>query len=323
MKRELLILIAAALLGAAAVIFNQIRISSIENELRSQISNRVGVCFLKEAAGAQSLLTQEMLEEKEVPEAFRHPQSVLWKDHAQIVGQRLRLPLQAGQPILWSDLAESSKRSIRDSILPGRGVVTIPIDLVGGVGGLISPGARIDLIGVFNKLPATTTETDQALAALAPQPGTENSSSRLLKTIEKLKETVASLNQKQEFHVMIIARDLGVFAVGTRTQMDTPDSGAPRGGYGTISFDVPRNQQLLLIMALQKIETEGGRFFCVLRASEGGSDDEAGQAAAYSSADFLKLLNPDSSPLGGAATAPAAPKPAPKTAEKPLAPAGK
>lgn len=296
MKREILILLAAIVMGVAAVVFTEIRMASIQEAMNSQISNKVAVCIMKDPAPAQRMLTAEMLDSSDVPDAYRHPQSILWKERSRIIGQRLRFPMQAEQPLIWSDILESSKRTIGGSILPGRGVVTIPIDMIGGVSGLISPGAQVDVVGVFQHLPVVKTDNPLLLKSTDTDKGASGTEPSLDAVNQALLDAANMENQtqpkhKNEFYVVTIAQNLGVFAVGSQTQMDDENSNK-RGGYGTISFDVPEALQTVLIMAVTKIEAEGGRLICVLRSNDGGDATLASgnDGRVYSSEDFLKLI---------------------------------
>lgn len=289
MKRELIILIAAVLMGIAAVVLNEIRVASIKWELESQMSNPVQVCSMTRGAGQNALMQEDLLTQKQIPEAFRHPLSVLWKDRSLIIGQRLRHPMRQGQPVLWSDMAESSKRTIGDSILPGRGVVTIPIDIIGGVSGLISPGSRVDIFGVFKVIPMEGEDKKEYPVRWKPgdQLDSDMINSMMRDAVKKAKKNEES--KDDTFYVLPVAENLGVFAVGTRTQMDAQSS--VRGGYSTISFDVPRDLQVVLIMAAHMAERDGGRLICVLRSNEGGDDAAMDdQLKAYWSAHFLDLV---------------------------------
>lgn len=290
MKRELIILIAAVVMGIAAVAFYKIQIDSEKKKIMSQIKDTVEVCVLKKGLAARKVIRQEHLKKGNIPQAFLHPRAIKWTDRKLVIGQRIIHPMQSGQPVLWSDTEEQTKSTVDASILPGRAVVTIPIDLVGGVSGLISPGSRVDLFGVFKDIPTGDNSQKANLAKLLKNKKPQSLSD--LNAMMNASRKVATMTGKPKaaFHIVPLATNLGVFAVGTRTQSSGNKGGEDRG-YSTISFDVPAQMQILLIMAMQKAKTEGGRMVCVLRSSQVGSVEELEAGKSYPSYDFLKIIS--------------------------------
>ncbi len=285
MKRELIVIAAAVFMGIAAVVFYQLRIESMEEELRSQLKDKVSVCALAQGVGARQMLTAERLKQTEVPRAFLHPRAVKWTDRAEIIGQRVLVPMQADQVVLWSDLEERSRRSVDDSIPPGRAVVTLPIDMVGGVGGLVSPGSRVDLFGIFRSLPFGEAK-ERVQQKLKTQVQSIEELNAMLGQVDQITETLSG-GKRAQFYVVPVASNLGVFAVGGRTQAS---GGQQEEGYSTISFDVPLTTQILLIMAAQKVDAEGGKLICALRSSQAGGEALEKPGQVYSADEFLKLI---------------------------------
>lgn len=296
MKRELIIIVAAVLLGIAAVIFYQIQVSSLRAEIKSQIRDKTAICVMSNGIGARQMLSTATVKKEEVPRSWVHPKAVKWDERKLVYGKTVKMPMQKSQPLLWSDLEEQSRRTVDDSILPGRAVVTIPIDPVGGVSGLISPGSRVDVIGVFRKLPKKEEDaTVSALAESAPatpeggQVQSLNDLNRVLEQARTMTLSSVSASKKDNFFVVPIARNLGVFAVGSQTQAGgVAEDG--RGGYSTISFDVPEQTQILLIMAMHKVQVEGGRLICVLRSNQASGEEEKSVGTAYPAQDFLEII---------------------------------
>lgn len=285
-------------MGVAAVVLNNLRIAGIERKLEDEIKNKEDICVAEKAVQTRGMILEESIKKDSVPKRFLHPQSILWKDKGMIVGQRVANPLRQGQPILWSDMLEKSKRTVGDSILPTHSVVTVPVDMIGGVGGLISPGSRVDVIGIFNsKYLVATDENDAAKAALEKADGEKlnpedlRSVGEAMRKAQKLAEEQRKKGSEgdKEFVVTVVARNLGVFAAGTATQMDA-DASDKRGVYSNISFAVDHKTRMLLIMANEIVQEGGGRMVCVLRSNEGASGDQDDELKPASSKDFLKLI---------------------------------
>lgn len=66
------------------------------------------------------------------------------------IGQRVKQNLKKGKPITQSDiLVEEGAAQLSEEIPPGERAITIAVDEVTGVGGLIKPMDRVDIIGTF------------------------------------------------------------------------------------------------------------------------------------------------------------------------------
>jgi len=285
MKREMVILAAAVLLGIAAILLNQLWAQRKTDELTSKIQDQIDVVAIKQRVESGTVLDGAAITSYKIPKAFAHPLVVSWDDRASVIGRRVHQTLQAEQPLLWNDLVGSTRRSVGDAILPGWGVVTVPIDLVGGVSGLITPGARVDLYGIFRELPGY-----EALAS-PPAANAEGRSTGELRDLMGLIDQmqVRQGASKDRFFVHSVASNLGVFAVGTRTQLDM--GGEDVGGaYATISFAVPQGMQVALIMASQKAQREGGKLVCVLRSNV-ATEESSDEAKPFTSDDFMKIVH--------------------------------
>ncbi len=287
MKKELIIVAAAIFMGIAAVAFYQMRIDEMEARLTSQIKDKISICAVNKGIGARQMLSGDLLKEMQVPRLFLHPKAVKWSNRSEIIGQRVLYPMQAGQMLLWSDLEERSRRSVDDSIPPGRGVVTLPVDLVGSVSGLISPGSRVDLYGVFKSIPGKL--TGKKKKGLKPQMQSIEDLNSMLGQLNAFDSMLSDMNDR-DFVVMPIALNLGVFAVGQSTQTGGRGSSGAGKGFSTLSFDVPPKTQALLIMAQAMAQKQDGKLICVLRSSQAGGEEATRPGQMYLSREFVKLV---------------------------------
>lgn len=280
MKKELLIIIAAVCMGIAAIVFNIVHRKEVETEVRSQISNQITVCRVTRRVSPNVEVKEDMLEAVDMPAAFAHPLSIQWSDRTRIYGRKIRSPLMQRQPLLWSDLSDGVRQTVGDSILPGRGLVTIPVDRMSSASGMIQPGARVDVLGIFPKLTSKNAVPVDA----------KGGDSRLMNSLlMKFQSNSVPLPGNEDFFIITVARNLNVFAVGSHT---LTEGGRGVFNYGAISFDVPPQLQALLIMAQEKAEREGGRLLCVLRSNESTSREiEEQPDVVYSSTEFLSLIN--------------------------------
>ncbi len=63
-----------------------------------------------------------------------------------VVGQRLAVPLRAGEPLLASAVASVDTAPISSRVRPGIRAMTISVDEVNSLSGMLQPGDRIDLL---------------------------------------------------------------------------------------------------------------------------------------------------------------------------------
>lgn len=277
MKKEFLILIAAVLMGIAAIVFNQIHRTGVEEELRSKISAETKIVRLAGRVSPGMVIEEQFLEPADIPTIYVHPMAVNWIDRERVIGQEVRVPINAGQPLLWSDMVDGSTQSVNDLILAGRGVVTLPISGINAASGMIQPGTRVDVMAVFNELPSialTSIDSEENLRI-------DSSAEDLLKRLSS-----ASVDTGEGFYIVTVARNLSVFAVGTYTQLS--GHRAPPG-YASMSFDVPVDLQATLLLAQEQATRSGGRLFCIMRSSDTTSADRE-LSTVYKSSDLMRMV---------------------------------
>lgn len=94
------------------------------------------------------------LQLKKVPKAYVHPAAVMASDREQILGQRVSSKLEVGQVLLWSDFAterQSVGRKLAAAVPKGLRGLTVPVNTSSALGGMLTPGDRVDVIGTFQK----------------------------------------------------------------------------------------------------------------------------------------------------------------------------
>ncbi|HZH03681.1 MAG TPA: Flp pilus assembly protein CpaB, partial [Myxococcaceae bacterium] len=95
-------------------------------------------------------LTADALAERQVPEQFVTSSTVKPDAVNHVLGQRLRVPLQKGDMLLWSQL-ESGRETERLSgkVMKKARAVTIEAGPTASVGGWVRPNDHVDVIGTF------------------------------------------------------------------------------------------------------------------------------------------------------------------------------
>lgn len=114
---------------------------------------------------AKTHLTGEMITVKKVSLEYIHPQAMTKKD--QVAGNISISPLVAGEQILKSKIAtkDNVKNGLSYLVPVGKRALTVAVDEVSGVAGLIKPGDRIDVAATVN-IPEGQREAPFALVVL-------------------------------------------------------------------------------------------------------------------------------------------------------------
>ena len=66
-----------------------------------------------------------------------------------VAGEMVRHPLEADKPVLWTDLQVEEMEGLAEVVKRDERAITIPVNDVTGVGGLVKPKDHVDLIGTF------------------------------------------------------------------------------------------------------------------------------------------------------------------------------
>ena len=78
-----------------------------------------------------------------------HTNAVLAKDYELLIGQKLIYPMKKGDTVLWTSLfseAERLKTGLANTVTKGERALTIAVNEVSGVAGLIKPNDHIDIL---------------------------------------------------------------------------------------------------------------------------------------------------------------------------------
>ena len=140
-------LVVAIMLGVVAVV--GVRRYVEEERVRA----RRGFRLIRVVAASRALkpgvqLTPKDVAPKTVTESSLLDESILWDERERILGETLARSVARDGQVLWTFLVRQADESTAD-LLPGERALTVPVDLVSGVGGLLKPGCRVDVFGTF------------------------------------------------------------------------------------------------------------------------------------------------------------------------------
>ncbi|KJS87429.1 MAG: hypothetical protein JM58_04260 [Peptococcaceae bacterium BICA1-8] len=99
---------------------------------------------------ANTVISNTMLSMKKIPTKYMHPQE--FTDKTELVGKIVLVPVAAGASVMENQLIDQGdkKEGLSYLIPKGKRALTVPVDEVSGISGLIRPGDHVDIIGTVN-----------------------------------------------------------------------------------------------------------------------------------------------------------------------------
>lgn len=150
-RKTLILALAGGILGVTASVMAYHYLEREEAQFREQVLSKQShndtlVVVAKADLAAGTALGENNMATRHVPRDYVYPETVLPENFSKISGQTLIRPLSKGQPLLSSYLSEGGVTGLSDKVKDGRRAVTINVDEVSSINGMIHPGDRIDLL---------------------------------------------------------------------------------------------------------------------------------------------------------------------------------
>ncbi len=149
--RNRLPLIIGAVLGVLTVVFVQMYIQQHEKILKRQLlkgQEPVPVLIAAKDVSRDTILKDDMVKMENRPAYAIQPHAIM--DPGEAIGLVVLVPIYAGEQVTDSKLARpDTVEALSMKTPPGRRAVTIAVDNISGVGGLVKPGDFVDLLGTF------------------------------------------------------------------------------------------------------------------------------------------------------------------------------
>lgn len=158
MKNRIIILVLAIALGLAATYGTYRYIQHMERTYKAS-GNYVPVAVAKVMIPARQVITEQMITFTEIPSNYVNP-AVLGKP-GDIVGKITRSDIYPGEQILKSKVANPGDpgEGLAMLVEPGRRAITVAVNDVTGVAGLLKPGDHVDVLGTVTVGKETITST--------------------------------------------------------------------------------------------------------------------------------------------------------------------
>jgi Flp pilus assembly protein CpaB len=230
-------LVVAIVVGVLALFAIKSYVNRMEQNTQAQLRGDPVVAASRDIpAGTE--LTMQMIVAKPVPRKFIPPQAIEGQAQVkQIIGRKTGARIQAGQIILWTDLASEGRATLASIIPAGEGAYTVSISK-GIKASLMQPNDHVDIIGSF----------------AVPKPSTP------------VPTAAANWRQGADMVNVVLLQNVTVLAVGEAFSGGARPQGSGTGDL-TLSLTLPEAQ--LLMFAAQH-----GELGAVLRR-EGDGDIKA------------------------------------------------
>lgn len=163
---------------------------------------------------------------RSVPNEYAHSVAIAPGDFPRIDGQALAYPLKAGEMVLWGLMETQKAPTFSARLENGRRAMTVPVDEINSISGLLEPGDMIDLIATIDQGGAKRTfPLLQRVHVLA-------TGQRLLEDAageNRQYSTVTIDTTPAQAQNLILARDIGKLTALLRNPRDEQSIGAEVG----------------------------------------------------------------------------------------------
>lgn len=139
-------LLLSVVLGIIAVVMLMTWARSREGELLELAETR-DVLVASRDILPNTIIDEQLVLRKRVPTAYVQPQAL--SDLNEVRGRVAAVPIPSGAQIIGTYLEEGGRMALAYEVPRGRRAVTIAVNDVTGVGGLVRPGNFVDVLGTF------------------------------------------------------------------------------------------------------------------------------------------------------------------------------
>ena len=144
MKSRRITLIVAVVLALATGVLTLGYLSSVNKKSQAQIVEMKPLIVASFAIPARTKLKAQMLTKVMRPASTIEPGAI--DDPKQVEGDIALAAIPAGSPITESKIGVPATIGVTGRLKPGQRAVSIPVDMVKSVSGLVEPGDRVDVL---------------------------------------------------------------------------------------------------------------------------------------------------------------------------------
>ncbi|MBI2195297.1 MAG: Flp pilus assembly protein CpaB [Planctomycetes bacterium] len=148
-----LALAAAILLGVLAALGLRVYMVNLSQESGARQQSAITVLAARRALPKGQPLAggEEDLESRTVPENLVGPNHVLPHQQHRLAGMRPVVNIERGEVLLWTYFVSPTEihDEVGERLREGERAVSVKVDQISGVAGLILPNSRVDVLGTF------------------------------------------------------------------------------------------------------------------------------------------------------------------------------
>lgn len=143
----LILAMALAIGGVAAFGVNRYISRQVEDiEARARMTKTVRVVVPKEDIPKGTAIEARLVAVREVPAEWAHSNAVTPEQFDRAEKQVLVYPASRGEMLMWSQFEGQRAPTFSSRLVTGRRAITVPVDEVNSISGMVEPGDRIDLV---------------------------------------------------------------------------------------------------------------------------------------------------------------------------------
>ncbi|AKJ31668.1 Flp pilus assembly protein CpaB [Caldimonas brevitalea] len=146
------ILAVALVLGGLAALTARSYFSSRVAEIEAQARGKtVGLVVARADLPRGTKLTSDNVAIRQIPGDFAHSLAVVPDQFDRVENQAIAFPVKRGELILWSALEGKRRPTFSARVEAGRRAVTVAVDEISSISGMLEPGDIIDLIVTLDR----------------------------------------------------------------------------------------------------------------------------------------------------------------------------
>lgn len=147
-NKNWIVLLAALAVGGLAAFGarNYLGSQMAEIEAREKNKARVQVVVAKEDLAKGAVVSPGSFAVRAMPKEWAHSGAVTPEQFSRAEGAALAYPAVAGEPLIWAQLEGQRAPTFSARLAQGRRAVTVPVDEISSLSGMVEPGDLIDVV---------------------------------------------------------------------------------------------------------------------------------------------------------------------------------
>lgn len=146
-KNWIVLAVALALGGLAAyAASNYLSERMAQIDARASAVDMVQVVVAKTSLAAGTSISADTVAVREIPRIWAHSGAITPDQYSRAERLALAYPAAMGEPILWAQLEGRRAPTFSARLQSGQRAVTVPVDEISSLSGMVEPGDRIDIV---------------------------------------------------------------------------------------------------------------------------------------------------------------------------------